>query len=455
MSVYVDTDAIKILSYPDLLIRLLLTILEGVPGVRRRWWQRWQKKRPAEAAIEELRKLLDLAETSDVTEENRRTKSSNMGVGGDAGLPAGVGLKYNLGAAADHSTGRTSTFRERKLDVLERHFQDYKDALVDAFKRGGWKHGAVIIDDFYLIHSSVQPDVADYIHRLLRGTDLYFKIGTVRHRTTLVRSAGQTIGVEEYQDIEEINLDRTFEDTVETRSYLESMLDSMGERVGIEGASSQYLSEDGRLSLTLASGGVPRDYLTIFVEAVANANAAGKEKWLTPTSVYKGAGRVSYRTKVTNLRTEAGADASPLERVFQDLLTFCLKEKRKTAFLVSQTEVTELADEHELIQQLMDFKLIHIIESDTSAASGRSGRFEAYTLDFALFMEPRLRGIEHVEFWRVDDQRRRQGVREAPTYELARAHGVVAGSSKKATEDVFAELEAEFGTDEDQGDAAG
>ena len=74
-----------------------------------------------------------------------------------------------------------------------------------------------------------------------------------------------------------------------------------------------------------------------------------------------------------------------------------------------------------LIQQLMDFKLIHVVEPDTSAASGRPGRYEAYTLDFSLFMEPRRRNIEIVEFGRIDDQSRRVGIREAPVYSLERA----------------------------------
>ncbi len=259
---------------------------------------------------------------------------------------------------------------------------------------------------------------------------------------------GQTIGVEEYQDIEEINLDRTFEDSAATQDYLERMLNSMGCQKGIEDASNRFLSSEGRLALALASGGVPRDYLTVFVEAVAAAKASGKTKWLTPTTVYKGAGRVSYRTKGNDLREDVGLDATPLERVFQDLLTFCLREKRKTAFLVAQTEVALFSDEHELIQQLMDFKLIHVIESDTSAASGRSGRYEAYTLDFALFMEPRLRGIEHVEFCRVDAQRRRAGVREAPVYELSRAATAIAADTVvPSTEDVVAQIESETGID--------
>ncbi len=446
-SIYIDCDEIKRLSYPDLLIRLLLSVLEKLPNARPPVWKFWAKASPAELAIVELRTLLDLAEDADVTEQTSASEAAKI----EAGLSAPRLTAVGSTVTSEASTGRTSAFHERKLDTLERHFQDYKEALVEALRATGSRHGVLILDDFYLIHSRVQPDVVDYVHRLLRGTNLYFKIGTVRHRTSLVRTEGQTVGVEEYQDIEELNLDRTFEDTAATQDYLETMLDSMGCQQGIERASHRFLSNDGRLALALASGGVPRDYLTIFVEAVSAAKTTGKTKWLTPTTVYKGAGRVSYRTKVNHLREDVGLDATPLERVFQDLLNFCLREKRRTAFLIAQSEVAEFSDEHELIQQLMDFKLVHVIESDTSAASGRSGRFEAYTLDFALFMEPRLRGIEHAEFWRVDAQRRRAGVREAPVYELCRAANTVRATKvTPSTEEVFAGIEADAGIDESE-----
>lgn len=446
-SIYIDCDELKRLSYPDLLIRLLLSILEKLPNARRPWWRFWAKPTSAGRAITELRTLLDLAEDAEVTEQT----ATSEGVRIEAGLSAPRLAKVGGTVVSEASSGRTSAFHERKLDTLERHFQDYKHALIESLRTVDCRHAALILDDLYLIHPTVQPDVVDYVHRLLRGTSLYLKIGTVRHRTSLVRTEGQTVGVEEYQDLEELNLDRTFEDTAATQEYLETMLDSMGRQQGVEAASHRFLSNDGRLALALASGGVPRDYLTIFVEAVAAAKATGKTKWLTPTTVYKGAGRVSYRTKVNHLREDVGLDATPLERLFQDLLSFCLRDKRKTAFLIAQSEVAQFSSEHELVQQLMDFKLVHVIESDTSAASGRSGRFEAYTLDFALFMEPRLRGIEHVEFWRVDEQRRRAGVREAPVYELSRAAATITATQvTPSTEDVLAGIEAAAGIDESE-----
>ena len=193
---------------------------------------------------------------------------------------------------------------------------------------------------------------------------------------------------------------------------------------------------------------MPRDFLTIFVEAVKAARDAGETQWLTPRWIYKGAGRVSYRTKITNLRSDVGPDAQGLEQVFRDLHRYCLKEKKKTAFLIDQEEAVTYPDEHELIQQLMDFKLIHIIQPDTSAASGRPGRHEAYTLDFALFMEPRLRGLEHVKFWQVDNQRRRRGVREAPVYSLSRAQQVLAAGAIESTESAIEQIRADVGVEE-------
>ncbi|HEU5063055.1 MAG TPA: hypothetical protein VFT79_07900 [Solirubrobacterales bacterium] len=349
-------------------------------------------------------------------------------------------------ASTRRTEGITSSFKARKLEALERNFPDFKRVLQEEFQKSRFNTGAVIVDDFYLFPKEIQPDVLDYLHRLLRGTDLYLKVGTVRHRTTLQRSNGQTIGVDLNEDVEEISLDRTFEHVDSTREFLELMLDSMAQQVDLETAAS-FISSDGRLALALASGGVPRDYLNTLVEAVPVARSLAQQR-VTPRTVYKGAGRLSYRNKLANLRDDVGDDAKAIELVFADLARFCLKEERKTGFLISQDEVQTHPDEHEIIQQLMDFKLVHIIEPDTSAASSRSGRFEAYTLDFSLFMEPRLRGIKHIEFWKTDEQRRREGVREAPHYSLERARGAATGDAQEASENVLEELEREVGVEE-------
>src|SRR6266540_2929287 len=89
------------------------------------------------------------------------------------------------------------------------------------------------------------------------------------------------------------------------------------------------------------------------------------------------------------------------------------------------------------------------------SASGRPGRYEAYTLDFALFMGPRLRGIEHVEFWKIDEQRRRKGLREAPRYPLDRARMAAAAHSEPDSDRVLDEIDLSVGTEPEDGQESG
>ena len=452
LTVYIGGDTVKRLQYPDLLVRLVLIVLESLPNSRPTGWQRFfRRPHPLNAQITGLRTLLDSAASARVQEQQGESWTSGAEVGVNQGPVSG--------ALRDSRTGSrelTLDYRAEKVDSLERHLEDYRSLLRKYMEKGGVKRLDIIIDDFYLLKRAVQPDVVDYLHRLTRGLNAYLKVGTVRHRTQLARyEDGQLIGIELREDMEQIDLDRTFEDIGSTQDYLSSLLNSMGKQVGIAEATGTYLSEPGLFHLTLASGGVPRDYLNIFVDAVDQARRLGLTR-VTPKAVYRAAASHSYKTKLSHLKGDAGSDAAALERVLVDLVSFCLQEKRKTAFLISQDEVLSFEREHDVIRQLVDFKLIHVLEPDTSAASGRPGRYEAYTLDFSLFMEPRRRGIELVEFWKTDTGRRKQGVREAPAYPLDRVTRALNLGTEaepldrvvsKATEGL-AEMESDEGLDE-------
>lgn len=440
LSVYLNADDVKQLKFPDLLIRVLITLLEQLPGARPSRFDRFlRRKNRLATEIEALRRLLDSADDAELTRSDEREDSRSS----SGSISQGPGtVEANVGQRTASRT--TESYRRSKIDHLERHIQDYKQLIDESISGSEYDRVAFLVDDFYLILRDEQPDLVDYLHRLCRGTSCYLKIGTVQHRTTLLRHNGQTIGIELSQDVEQINLDRTLEDVALAQDYLIRILQEMGKEVGIDDTATEYLNADAPLALTLASGGVPRDFLSIFVEAAESARQSRENaRWITPTNVYRAAARNSYRTKTANLRSDVREDgALELETMFNDLVTFCLKEKRKTAFLISQADIGSYSAEHDLILQLMDLKLLHVIEPDTSAASGRQGRFEAYTLDVANFMEPRRRGIEIVEFWKKDDQRRPLGLREAPVFPLSRARAVLSGNQQVSIDSTVDEIES-------------
>jgi len=443
LPIYVLADEYKRLSYPDILIRLILQIMEDLIS-EQPWLKRLFRRGIAlSQSVRELRTLLDMAsETEVVEDEKARTTETTH-----AELSAkGIG-KTGSTVTAEMSEARTSSFKERKLEAMERHLHDHKSAMMQAIKETRFDRACVLLDDFYLLPREWQADVIDYLHRLLRDSDIYLKVATIRHRTTLSRNHPQTIGVELSQDVEEINLDRTLEDVEATQDYLAGMLGWMAVETGVPSVIDTHFNPEAVQALTLASGGVPRDFLNIFVSAVDGSLNAGSKKWLTPKFIWKGAGRLTYQTKLRNLREDSDESTARIERLFVDLLQFCLAETRRTGFLISQDEAQRFAREHDLIQQLMDMRLIHVVEPDTSAASSRSGRYEAYTLDFSLFMEPRRRNIEIVEFWQRTEARSKKGVREAPVYSLERAGSAFDGTLTLTPEAFLEEMTEEATSD--------
>ena len=293
-ALYVGIDALKRLPFPDILTRILIAIFEQLPGAKRSWWLKFRRPSDVEVTLRELRILLDLALSSNIERTIKDASKKNVRFGSNSTVDV------DLSAETTNSTDTKEQFRRVKLEYLERHLEDFKHAIIHALpdKDTGLY---ILVDDFYLVKKSVQPDVVDYLHRLLRDTNAYLKIGTIRHRTSLRRHENQTIGVELGQDVEEISLDRTLETFKDTQNYLVSMLDELSKSVGIINASTELFNQDAAHALTLASGGVPRDFLNIFADAVDLAISKGKIDRLTPTYIYKAAAQVSLHNKRKNL----------------------------------------------------------------------------------------------------------------------------------------------------------
>jgi hypothetical protein len=437
-TIYINGDTVKTLQYPDVLIRLLLAIFEGLPGPTwpQRIWRRIKRPRRRPSAVEimvaELRELLQLPIRSRLTvtqDESARATQRR-----EARLSKG---SAQIGAGTERDTAQSRQevreSEEEKIRMIDARLPDYKAAIQDALSESDASFAVYIVDDFYLINPEHHPEVIDYLHRLLRDTDLYLKVGTIRHRTRLSKTEGVSYGVQPYQDVDTFDLDRTLEDLGQTSMYLEEMLRRLGQEVGIDDVTT-IMSEDAKKNLVLLSGGVPRDYLNIFVDGLGRARNLRSRVRVTPTDLRKAAASLSQESKFNDLRDAAGGEAPELESLFVDLVEFCLNEKKMTAFLVSKDDEGAYPAVHELLKQLMDFKLVHLVEPSTSAASGRPGRFEAYTLDFSLFMEPRRRNIEIVRFWETDNQRRRVRLREAPVYELERGAAAIRGEAREAEE---------------------
>jgi len=91
-------------------------------------------------------------------------------------------------------------------------------------------------------------------------------------------------------------------------------------------------------------------------------------------------------------------DGNTLEEEFQKLGQFCLDKNNTNCFLLDKEQ---RGSEIELIHELVDLKLIHLVRSRVTV-SGRPGKiFEAYMLDLSQYAGTRKRRkLQMIEFWK-------------------------------------------------------
>ena len=104
----------------------------------------------------------------------------------------------------------------------------------------------------------------------------------MRHASTLYADReGQPIGAQERHDYQPINIDFTFSDFERTRSQNWQILTEYGRRAGMDEKELKTLFKgEGFARLVMAGGGVPRDVLSLFLEAMSQGEgeAVGKDE---------------------------------------------------------------------------------------------------------------------------------------------------------------------------------
>jgi hypothetical protein len=429
---YVDLEPFKGHHYPDLLISVLLAAFiafrdwlkkQKLEDEERRQWftafllkTRMPKGREKEdlltkldSAISELRSQLEASDgavlTSKVTTgqkvSNSKAVDSKLGVS-NGGLTASIGR--STGQSAESSSGKeiNEAYNRSKQDFLHKRILDYQDI----FRRFTSLTGSdcfLFLDDLYHIYRSDQPKLIDYFHRIAKGNNLWLKIGSIRNRSTWYTNAPQPIGLKIGDDADEINLDLTLEKFTVSRQFLRSVLESYVKEAAAPDLDS--LVADGGLDrLVLASGGVTRDFLGLVRRAIDEAKERlTKEKdhvrgdKIGAEDVNLAAGAYG-ETKKEEFKRDTLEDRQRLEDALNKIRKFCLDLTKTNTFLVDQDLK---GNDNDLLQELVDLRLIHHIKSRVTVSDFPGKTFRALLLDFSQYTgERKKRDVEMLEFWK-------------------------------------------------------
>jgi hypothetical protein len=200
------------------------------------------------------------------------------------------------------------------------------------------------------------------------------------------------VGLQTTHDADHIDLDVSLEDPVRAKAFLEEVLHKYASAVGIRALSALF-QQAALNRLVLASGAVPRDFLVLSAASVTRARSRPNAKLVGVQDVNRAAGDAA-QVKIRELEDDFASDEASAGTTLAGLdvvRAFCLEQKRWTYFRVDFKDKEHLKDEYEIITNLLDARLVHLVSAGVSETHRAGERSEVFMLDLSQFSGQRLR----------------------------------------------------------------
>jgi hypothetical protein len=428
---YVNLEAFKGHSYPDVLLSVLIASFNNFrgwmdsaaihPSTKKSFWQRFFGTEPTRPSYNR-KQAAELSgalakQIEALTKELHRTDQADMTVrsGLEASERDSAGVKGKIGMAAASAEGNVvlevnqrqkeeteERYKRSKIDFLLRNIMEYQGL----FRRLGQLSGGdafLFLDDLYHIRRADQAPVIDYFHRIAKDHNLWLKIGTIRHRSRWYSHRDPPIGIKLGDDADEIDLDLTLEKYSLAKDFLKKILTNFSSTAQLKPLAS-FLADGSLDRLVLASGGVARDFLSILRRSVDVARERGggpRGERIGVEDVNVAAGEYDSSKREEFKRDTLDDDAS-LEEEFRKLRYFCLECNNSNCFLLDKEE---RGPEIDLIHELVDLKLIHSVKSRVTVSDRKGRIYEAYMLDLSQYSGARKRRkLQILEFWKPESK---------------------------------------------------
>lgn len=197
-----------------------------------------------------------------------------------------------------------------------------------------------------------------------------------------------------------------------TKEYLLSILVNINPELKIskQDIESLFNSADVLTYAIIATGGVPRDFLLMFMDLVGTTQRDNKAT-IQKEHVYSVV--KSLRDDKDN-NIEYDSDISPdLIREAVELLNEEVVGKFNTNVILYPKA---LAEKHEiLLKNLTNLRYLHLIKDSTTSESKKKEEFVAYLIDMSFYaVNKRLKqGFDFRRFWEVDSKSRLTQLRQS------------------------------------------
>lgn len=256
----------------------------------------------------------------------------------------------------------------------------------------------LFLDDFHLLDMEMQPRLLGFIYSVTRGTNVLLKLSAIE---TLTRSwdAASHTGLQVPHDAQTIKLDYNLTMPDKAATHIEGILDAHAQYCGLPSVRFLCTSGDVLSRLIWVSAGVPRDASSMFAQAITKGSISNRSR-VSVTNINLAASEmVNQKLRDLEVDVPATGEEGALSEVLERVKDFCIKQKRKNAFLI------EIQNENALyrnILKLVDLRLVHVIsEGITVGEAGR--KYLALILDYGFYTG--IRAAQSVDLFNKQTER--------------------------------------------------
>lgn len=248
----------------------------------------------------------------------------------------------------------------------------------------------VFLDDFHYMPRESQPYLLDMIHGCVRDCDAWLKVAAIRHLSRWFQSP-PPVGLQTGHDADHIDLDVSLEEPLRAKTFLEQVLHRYASHVHISSLSGLF-SGEALYRLVLASGAVPRDYLVLSSNAIQKARTRGANARLVGVQDVTNAAGDAAQVKIAELQDDlAPGDVPQTLAALERVREFCIEQNAFTYFRVDFRDKDQRTAEYDLLTNLLEARLVHLINPSVSDAHKAGERYEAFMLDVSQFSGQRFK----------------------------------------------------------------
>jgi hypothetical protein len=383
-AIYINCEDYKHHSFPNVLVEILDTVFTEIEEHLGGWFG---KKKRLKSLVTELRKELAALRTKE--DELKKNVKSKAEIEKKGSVKGGAKVSHAQGELGFSSTKKESV--EAEYHTFDDKIRDLNQILprlkrmIEQFFVLSQRVEVIFIelDDFYQLRRPIQPYVADYVHRLCKDVPLFFKIGTLRHSSSMYADRHQQpIGAQERHDYQPINIDYTLADFKKTSAQIRKILHEYANKAGMEADEADSLFKgEGFNRLVLASGGVPRDFLSLLLEALAE-KPPGDER--IGKDDVRGLSLSTFQHRIEELKADSEEkDHDVLIRGIYAIRKLCL-DRKTNVVLVADKTLQEKGEIKDLLNRLVDYRIIHLVGTALTHKS-QPGTFTAYMIDIGAY----------------------------------------------------------------------